>query len=251
MSAAHVLVHEDLAISMKQDMSVDSMTIKGYIALTCNDADKRVVDIKLEQNSISNGETFGFAYKCNPKMSTPDFKSTGVLCLKNKERPFPEAKAVKILQWRCSTTDESKVPLTFNCWPESQGDGTTMVTVEYTLENNDLTLYDVVVKIPLGESGDSPDIQNVQEGSFRHNSRMGFLEWSIPSISDDNGTGTLEFVMTGDEEDIFFPVEIIFTSETLLGGPIVAGVVDGTSGEPITFSNDCSLSVASYNIAYE
>jgi hypothetical protein len=184
-------------------------------------------------------------------MSAPDFKKSGLLCLKNKDRPFPEAKAVKILQWRCSTKDESKVPLTFNCWPESQGDGTTMVTVEYTLENTSLTLYDVVVRIPLGDSGDSPDIQNVQEGSFRHNSRAGFLEWSIPAVSDDNGSGTLEFTMTGEEEEIFFPIEVSFTAETLLGGPSVAGVLDGTSGDPITFSNECSLAVASYDIAFE
>ena len=252
LAATHVQVHEDLSIVMKQDMSVESMVVKGFLALTCREEDKRVVDIQLDGDSITNGQGNDFTYKCNPKMNAGNFKSQHVLCLKNKGRPFPENKAVKILQWRMSTTDETKVPLTFNCWPESQGDGTITVTIEYTLENTDLTLYDVTVRIPLGEASDSPDIQNIQEGSFRHNSRMGFLEWTIPTISEDNLTGTLEFVMAGDEEEGFFPVEVNFTSETLLGGPGVVAVVSGTTdGEPITFTNDCSLSVAKYTISFD
>ena len=250
-AATHVQIHEDLSIVMKQDMSVESMVVKGFLALTCREEDKRIVDIQLDSDSIANGQSNDFAYKCNPKMNAKEFKSSGVLGLKNKSRPFPENKAVKILQWRSSTTDETKVPLTFNCWPESQGDGTITVTIEYTLENTDLTLYDVTVQIPLGDTSDSPDIQSIQEGSFRHNSRMGFLEWVIPSISDDNVTGTLEFVMSGDEEETFFPVQVNFTAETLLGGPSVVAVVNGTDGEPITFTNESSLSVAKYTIAFD
>ena len=251
LSSAHVQVHEDMTVVMKQDMSVENMVVKGYLAITCREEDKRIIDIQCTPDSIANGNSNDFAYKCNPKMDGNTFKKNGLLCLKNKTRPYPINKAVKILQWRMSTTDESKVPLTFNCWPESQGDGTTQVTIEYTLENTDLTLYDVTVRIPLGDSSDAPDIQNIQEGSFRHNSRMGFLEWSIPSINEDNQTGTLEFAMNGDEEEIFFPVEINFTAETLLGGPQIESVVDGTNEEPTTFSNDCSLSVNSYTIKFE
>ena len=251
LAATHVQVHEDMTISMKQDMSVESMVVKGFLALTCRDEEKRIIDIQCSPDSIANGQSNDFAYKCNPKMDGNSFKSSGLLCLKNKSRPYPQNKAVKILQWRMSTTDETKVPLTFNCWPESQGDGTTQVTIEYTLENTELTLYEVVCRIPLGSSSDAPDIQNIQEGSFRHNSRMGFLEWSIPSINEDNQSGTLEFIMNGDEEEIFFPIEITFTAETLLGGPEIAAVVDGANNEPITFSNEYSLTVPSYTITFE
>ena len=35
----HITLHEDLSISMKQDMTVDSMSVKGYLAITCRDPD--------------------------------------------------------------------------------------------------------------------------------------------------------------------------------------------------------------------
>jgi hypothetical protein len=124
LASTHVQVHEDLTITMKQDMTVDSMTVKGFLAVTCRDEDKRIIDVQCNTESIANGTNNDFTYKCNPKMDGTEFKNSGLLCLKNKTRPYPLNKAVKILQWRMSTTDETKVPLTFNCWPESQGDGT-------------------------------------------------------------------------------------------------------------------------------
>jgi hypothetical protein len=36
-----------------------------------------------------------------------------------------------------------------NCWPSPSNDGTCEVSIEYELENENVTLYDVVISIPL------------------------------------------------------------------------------------------------------
>jgi len=38
---------------------------------------------------------------------------------------------------------------TVNCWPSPSNDGTCEVNIEYELENESLTLYDVIISIPL------------------------------------------------------------------------------------------------------
>ena len=38
---------------------------------------------------------------------------------------------------------------TVNCWPTPSNDGTCDVNIEYELENEGVTLYDVVISIPL------------------------------------------------------------------------------------------------------
>lgn len=39
--------------------------------------------------------------------------------------------------------------LLVNCWPSPSNDGTVEVSIEYELENEKITLYDVVISIPL------------------------------------------------------------------------------------------------------
>ena len=38
-----------------------------------------------------------------------------------------------MLRWSLSTTDESQMPLTINCWPEAEGGGQMNVSMEYEL----------------------------------------------------------------------------------------------------------------------
>jgi len=39
--------------------------------------------------------------------------------------------------------------LAVNCWPSPSNEGTCDVNIEYELENEQMTLYDVVISIPL------------------------------------------------------------------------------------------------------
>lgn len=38
-----------------------------------------------------------------------------------------------MLRWSLNTTEESKLPLTINCWPEPEGGGQMNVNMEYEL----------------------------------------------------------------------------------------------------------------------
>lgn len=40
---------------------------------------------------------------------------------------------VGVLRWSLTTTDESQMPLTINCWPEAEGGGQMNVNMEYDL----------------------------------------------------------------------------------------------------------------------
>ena len=55
----HITLHEDLTISMKQDMTVDSMSVKGYLAITCRDPEfnSGCMNIQLD-NEMSDPGTF-------------------------------------------------------------------------------------------------------------------------------------------------------------------------------------------------
>lgn len=41
------------------------------------------------------------------------------------------------------------IPTPVNCWPSPSNDGTCEVSIEYELENDTVTLYDVIISIPL------------------------------------------------------------------------------------------------------
>lgn len=49
---------------------------------------------------------------------------------------------VGVLRWSLSTTDESQMPLTINCWPEAEGGGQMNVSMEYELVR--VCVYDYV-----------------------------------------------------------------------------------------------------------
>lgn len=48
----------------------------------------------------------------------------------------------------------------------------------------------------------------------------GALEWTIPVVSNEEGTGTgsLEFEVEGDDVDAFFPVQVTFVAQDTICG---------------------------------
>ena len=122
----------------------------------------------------------------------------------NAQKPFNMGQGLGALRWRKSTSDDAMLPLSINCWPEA-GRSQTNVSVEYSLEREDMTLHNVVITIPLGTS-DAPEFVAMC-GTHRHNKRDGMLEWVIDVISADNATGQLEFNISQTDEDVFFPLQ--------------------------------------------
>jgi hypothetical protein len=65
------------------------------------------------------------------------------------DRPYPEGSEVGVLKWRFQTTDESLIPLTINCWPTINANGSADVNIDYELVDTSLELEDVVITIPV------------------------------------------------------------------------------------------------------
>ena len=145
----HVVIKEQLNLSILRDGGVQSMELKGDMIL--NISDDAVAHVKLVLASPSTD--FGgsnLQFKNHP--NTNKFTATQadkVIALKDPSKPFPLNHGIGVLKWRYAGLDESNVPLSINCWPSPSGDGTCEVSIEYELETDNVTLYDVVISIPL------------------------------------------------------------------------------------------------------
>ena len=93
-----------------------------------------------------------------------------ILVLKDSAKGFPAHRPVGVLRWSLSSTDESLVPLSLNCWPEEEGRGKINVNIEYNL-NDSRELLDVAIVIPLG-TAEPPNVVSI-DGTFKHDARCG------------------------------------------------------------------------------
>ena len=214
------------------------MEVRGSMQLTCNDEAQAKLKLQLER-----GDNEGYTFQTHPNISKPMFKKS-VLALKNASRSFPVGSSIGVLGWKAKTTDESRVPLTINCWPESVGGGVINVNIEYTSEV-DFELTDVVIIIPLG-GAEAPEIVSA-DGVHRYNSRAQQIEWDIGIIDSSNESGTLEFNVAGNDEDAFFPVTATFAANDTLANIDVIGVVD-ENDESVKYASRKVMSVEQYEV---
>ncbi|KAJ7115999.1 hypothetical protein C8R44DRAFT_628654 [Mycena epipterygia] len=139
--------------------------------------------------------------------------------LRDATKTFPMNQNLAVLKWRYKGNDEGAVPLSINCWPTPSNDGTCEVSIEYELENDSVTLYDLEIFIPL-PAGSYPTVSShTGEWSLEPNSHS--LAWSTPLVSADSEstrTGSLMFTVAGDDPETFFPVRVAFVGQ-------VSGVV--------------------------
>ena len=249
---ANILIEEKLNVSMKADGSVDVMDVKGTLSVVCNDEHYGKITVQLEPDTVAHASEVGFQFQSNPNMSKPDFLEKSLLCLKSAKKDFPVGKPTTVVRWRFSSTDDSNLPFTINSWPEQGSNGIMNVNVEYSLERDEMTLQDCKIQIPLGTTSEGPQIISCDVGSHRHNSRSGYLEWTIDYIDSSNGSANLEFQIKSSSEESFFPVQISFKSKSLLSG-IAVNEVSLSSGHESDFTYRVAerLVVENYEIEYE
>ena len=99
--------------------------------------------------------------------------------LKDMSKGFPVGRPVGVLRWSLSSTEDSLVPLTINCWPEEEGQGKMNVNIEYELNGN-RELHDVNISIPLG-TAEGPQIAAI-DGTYRHDARYGYVGCFLKSL---------------------------------------------------------------------
>lgn len=133
---------------------------------------------------------------------------------------------------------------TVNCWPSPSNDGTCDVNIEYELEHDHITLCDVTISIPL-PAGSYPTVSDAS-CNWSLNPSTHALNWSIPRISAEERSGTLEFSVGGDDAGAFFPVKVAFVAQGSLAGIAVVKVTRVSGGDEVVFSSDAVVSADEY-----
>ena len=110
-----------------------------------------------------------------------------------------------------------------NSWPSPIGDGTTDVSIEYEIDNAESQLDDVVITIPMPMWEPNPTVTlirspgvvpEVKEIDGDYQLTAGGFEWRPPVEEVENGR--LEFNVSGDDAEGFFPVEVRYkTAKTV------------------------------------
>jgi hypothetical protein len=103
--------------------------------------------------------------------------------------------------------------------------------MEFELQRKDAVMTDVNILFPLGTT-DPPAIESI-DGQYKHDPNTGMMCWHHDVIDANNSTGSLEFSIAGDDVDVFFPVQIAFTSQSLMCPMEITSVVNTTSGAAI------------------
>jgi hypothetical protein len=247
---AVIVAEEKMTIKMGKEGEVESMEIKGVLLYTCLKDVAAHPLVVMGGAYVAEAESKGFQFQTNPKLmcKSVEFAKEGTLSCKKPDTVVPVGKPTGILRWRMKATDAeaSEVPLSFTAWGEDAGGGQLSLTLSYTLEREDMTLQDVVISIPLGTSGEAPEIQNV-DGVQRHIAREDRLEWVLDFVDADNKSGEIEFTVKASEESDFFPITVSFSSPNLMLAPQIQQIT-GVDGAPVNAAVTSSLTIEEFEI---
>lgn len=249
-----VVISEQISASLNREGGFKSFEVKGDLQL-------RILDPSLSKVKLSvTAEHSDAQFRTHPKVDKALFSSQSIIQLKDQSSGFPVNQQIGVLRWRTTT---GEAPLAFTIWVnQGPSHGKYTVTVEYELTAAD-TLRDVVVSIPF--RGDEPTISSMDEV---YEVSGDSLDWTIPSISEDNATGSFEFEAEAEEDSEFFPMAVKFRKEkpivpvdvsihgvllyVYMGANNISQVLTVTlteMGESLDFSKDIKIVTDSYVIS--
>eukprot|EP00603_Paraphysomonas_imperforata_P000799 CAMPEP_0114422556 /NCGR_PEP_ID=MMETSP0103-20121206/5672_1 /TAXON_ID=37642 ORGANISM="Paraphysomonas imperforata, Strain PA2" /NCGR_SAMPLE_ID=MMETSP0103 /ASSEMBLY_ACC=CAM_ASM_000201 /LENGTH=521 /DNA_ID=CAMNT_0001591147 /DNA_START=49 /DNA_END=1614 /DNA_ORIENTATION=+ len=237
-----LVINEKVYARITRDGVVESNEVKGSLTLTAASEEAGLCSVQMKTDR--NADKFTFT--THPKVNKPMYEKSGLLQLKDINKGFPSARPVGILKWSYSSASEDLIPLKINCWPEEESRGQMNVSIEYELEQSDLTLHDVSIRIPLGTT-EGVNIVSM-DGSYKHHSSQGELEWQLPLVDSSNASGSLEFTIAQKDTDAFFPISVGFSSQQLFCGIEVLKVASADGANPIQYGISQLMSAEEYTI---
>ncbi|KAH7914556.1 hypothetical protein BJ138DRAFT_1056746 [Hygrophoropsis aurantiaca] len=240
--SVHIVVKERVSVSLMREGGVKSMEIKGDMNLQISDPEFAHIKLALAPPSTDFGSDLQF--KQHPHVAKFVPGQDKIVSLKDSTRAFPVGQSLAVLKWRYAGQDESYVPLSINCWPSPSNDGTCEVNIEYELENENITLHDVIISIPL-PAGSYPTVSS-HTGEWAINPSSHSLDWSIAEITPEDRSGTLEFTVGGDDVGTFFPVKVCFIGKGSLAGVSVATVSRTDNSGEVVYSTDSVVNTDDY-----
>ena len=213
---------------MTREGGIESSEIKGTLTYTANTEAGAMANVAVNKSVYTSKCGSGWSFATHPKVDKKEYEQKGMLGIKGG-KGFPLNRPVGILRWNYS--GEDSVPFTVNCWPENEGSGTINVNMEFELQRTDAVFTDVNILLPLGTS-DPPAIESI-DGQYKHDANAGMMCWHHDVIDVNNSTGSLEFSIAGSNVDAFFPVQIAFTSQSLMCPIEVTSLTSSANGSPI------------------
>ncbi|KRZ13005.1 Coatomer subunit delta [Trichinella zimbabwensis] len=235
----HVKCEEKLSVAIKRDGGMENLDVHGQLSLYIKNEDFARIMIK-----VANNDKSGAQLQTHPNLDKKAFASKGLLTLKNVGKPFPVNTEVSVLKWRFQSQDEAYLPFSLNCWPSESADGCE-VNIEYTLEDENRQLEDVLITIPLPSGSPAPVIVEC-DGEYKHVRMHNCLEWQLPLIDYTNKQGCLEFTTKMGHVDHFFPIKIQFSSKQLFCNITAEQVSLADDNNPVKFSQEIKLITEKY-----
>jgi len=234
-AGVHLKIEEKIVLEATRDGVVDKIEVKGIVNMQVNDANLTTVKVRMDL------EKPDFSFKTHPNVDKKQWQKDSIIGLKSG-RPFPVGTEVGVVKWNFNTTDDSFVPITINCWPQVNSDGTAEISCDYELAHTNLELEDVSISI---EVPTAPVIQSI-DGEYTYDRSNKCLLWTHSTIDSSNAEGSLEFtVKDAGSNDDFFPVVVSFTSKTTFAGlKIVNAFTD--DDDNIKYSSEVAFTPDSY-----
>ncbi|XP_063630616.1 coatomer subunit delta [Cydia splendana] len=236
----HLRFEERLNLVAGRDGDIQSFELSGLLTLRISNEQFGRIHVH-----VDNKDTRPLQLQTHPNVDKEAFRSSGVIGLKQAQRPFPLHSDVGVLKWRLATADDKLAPISVNCWPSEGANGGCDVNIEYELEQDHLTLQDVTINIPL-PTGNSSVVVHQWEGSYAQKGRN--LIWSIPLIDKQHKSGSLEFTVTPAIPNDFFPLTVSWSSDTTLALLTTTGVSQAADGSPVDYSQEISFHPDKYEI---
>uniref|UniRef100_A0A7S4NFN2 Coatomer subunit delta n=1 Tax=Odontella aurita TaxID=265563 RepID=A0A7S4NFN2_9STRA len=221
-----LVLEEKLTVSMNREGGIESAEVKGNLTLTANTDDGAKAIVAVNRPEIAAKCTTDWSFATHPKVDKRNYEKTGNVALKGG-KGFPVGRPVGVLKWSYSAEDAA--PITINCWPEDDGSGGVVnVNIEFELNRTDMVLRDVNIVLPLGTT-DPPAIEAI-DGEHKHDPARGMLCWHHDVVDESNPSGSLEFTVPGSDVDAFFPVQVMFKSDTLYCPIEILNVTSSANG---------------------
>lgn len=239
-----IVLEEKYTVAMNREGGIDSCDLKGNLTLTANTDVGSMASLSLNKSVINSkcGSSWNFA--THPKVNKVDYEKQGIITLKGG-KGLPLNRPVGVIKW--SYSGEDAAPLSINCWPEEDGEGSVNVNIEFELLRSDMNLRDVNILLPLGTT-DPPQIAEI-DGQYKHDASNGMMCWHHDEINSQNSSGSLEFSIAGSDADAFFPVQVMFQSNSFLCPIEVTSVTSTSTGGPIPNSLTKNVTPDKYTIA--
>jgi len=239
-----LVLEEKYTVAMNREGGIESCDLKGTLTLTANTDAGSLAAIVVNKSVIAGQCSTGWNFATHPKVDKKSYESKGIISLKGG-KGLPLNRPVGVLRW--SYSGEDAAPISINCWPEDEGTGSINVNVEFELLRPDMTLTDVNILLPLGTS-DPPSVEEI-DGQYKHDANSGMMCWHHDVVDSSNSTGSLEFSIAGSDVDAFFPVQIMFKSDTFMCPIEIMGVTSLANGASIPNILSRSVIPDSYTVA--